>query len=70
VLLRVGMALERGVPTCLIAPPPLQVPTGLSSLMVVPCPVDDLESLRLHLWAFANEVFSATFSSSSCARIA
>jgi hypothetical protein len=56
VLLRVGMALERGVPTCLIAPPPLQVPTGLPSLMIVPCPVDDLESLRLHLWAVTNAV--------------
>lgn len=52
VLLRVGMAIERGTPTCLIVPPPLKAPSGLPSLVVVPCSLGDRESLRLHLWAF------------------
>ncbi|WP_147340997.1 restriction endonuclease [Actinomadura logoneensis] len=51
VLLRVGRALEKGAATCLVVPPPLRPPKGISSLTVISSPVDDFESLRLHLWA-------------------
>jgi hypothetical protein len=52
VMLRVGMTTERRIPTFLVVPPPLAAPTGPTSLVVAACPLDDLESLRLHLWAF------------------
>jgi hypothetical protein len=56
VVLRIGMATERGVPSLLIVPPPLLPPSGSPSLVIVPCSLEDEDSLLLHVWAFTASV--------------
>jgi hypothetical protein len=38
----------------MIVPPPLPRPADLAGVVVAPCPLDDFDALRLHLWAFAS----------------
>ncbi|MFB9196632.1 hypothetical protein ACFFWA_27010 [Actinomadura verrucosospora] len=52
VMLQLGRAVERRIPACLIVPPPLRAPSVPSQLVVIPCQLSDVDSLRLHLWAF------------------
>ncbi|WP_416905561.1 restriction endonuclease [Micromonospora echinospora] len=56
VLLRLGRLIGKGVPSLVIVPPPLIPPAPMASLVVAPCPLDDRESLKLHLWAFMSSL--------------
>ena len=51
VAIRAGRAVGQGYPVFLVVPPPLQEPTDLAGVVVAPCPLDDFDTLRLHLWA-------------------
>jgi len=52
VAIRAGRTSGQGYPVLLIVPPPLPRPSDLSGVVVAPCPLDDFDALRLHLWAF------------------
>jgi hypothetical protein len=54
VAIRVGMAITQGLPTLLVVPPPLPKPADTLGVVVAPCPLDDFDTLRLHLWAFVS----------------
>lgn len=58
VMLRIGRQIEQGFQTLVIVPPPLPVPAPAAGLVVAPCPVSDLDSLSLHLWAFVSSISS------------
>lgn len=59
VMLRLGRAVERAVPSILIVPPPLTVPSPADGLVLAVCPIDHTEALRTHLWAFSFKIRSA-----------
>ena len=52
IALRAGRAVGQRLPVLLIVPPPLQPPTHLPGTVIAPCPLDDQDALRLHIWAF------------------
>jgi hypothetical protein len=54
VAIRGGRTSGQGFPVLLIVPPPLPRPSDLSGVVVAPCPLDDFDALRLHLWAFVS----------------
>ena len=54
VALRAGRAAGQGFPVLLIMPPPLPRPADLLGTVVAPCPLDNFDVLRLHLWAFVS----------------
>lgn len=53
VMIRAGQAAERGVPTLIIAPPPLSLSALVASATVAYCPLDREQALADHVWAFA-----------------
>jgi hypothetical protein len=54
VAVRAGSAAGRRLPVLLVVPPPLPRPADLPGVIVAPCPLDDFDALRLHLWAFVS----------------
>lgn len=52
VMLRIGRAAERGVPTIVIVPPPLAMPSPADGVAFAQCPVGHQPALWTHLWAF------------------
>lgn len=54
VAMRAGRAAGQGYPVLLVVPPPMQVPADLPGVVVASCPLDDRETLRLHIWAFVS----------------
>jgi hypothetical protein len=52
--IRVGVAIAQGLPTLLVAPPPLPKPADTLGVVVASSPLDDFDTLRLHLWAFVS----------------
>lgn len=51
VILRVGQAVARGIPSLLIVPPPLKPPTWIKGLSVALCSPGNRTSLTDHIWA-------------------
>lgn len=51
VILRVGQAVARGIPSLLIVPPPLKPPTWIKGLSVALCSPGNRASLTDHIWA-------------------
>lgn len=60
VAIRVGMAAGQRRPVLLVVPPPLPRPADSPDVVVAPCPLDDFDTLRLHLWAFVSTMPSRT----------
>lgn len=60
VMLRVGRAVERGLPTLIIAPPPLIINSPVQGATVAHCPLDVEDVLQNHLWAFMTTVSSTS----------
>lgn len=54
VAIRVGSAAGQRLPVLLVVPPPLPRPVDFPGIVVAPCPLDDFDALRLHLWAFVS----------------
>lgn len=54
VALRAGRAVGQGYPVLLIAPPPLRPPADMPGVVVAPCPLDEQDTLYLHIWAFVS----------------
>ena len=52
VLVETGIALGKGLPTLLIAPPPTRVPLALTTISTVHASVSDRNALELHLRLF------------------
>jgi hypothetical protein len=52
VMIRAGQAAGRGVPTLIIAPPPLVLSAPIAGTDVVYCPLDRASALEDHVWAF------------------
>lgn len=52
VMIRAGQAAERGVPTLIIAPPPLMLSAPVAGADVAYCPLDREHALADHVWAF------------------
>lgn len=53
VMLRIGQAAERRLPTLLIAPPPLVLTSLIPGVTLAPCDLDASQALNEHCWAFA-----------------
>lgn len=58
VMLRMGRAIEKGIPTLLIVPPPMSAPTATQGISYAMCRADAEELLKTHLWAFLAKVAS------------
>ncbi|WP_269855170.1 hypothetical protein [Streptomyces sp. RPT161] len=56
VMMRAGQSAGRGLPTLIIAPPPLHVASPVAGTVVAHCPLDQREALADHVWAFASTV--------------
>ena len=54
VAIRAGKAAGQGLPVLLVVPAPLPRPADTPGVVVAPCPLDDFDTLRLHLWAFVS----------------
>ncbi len=54
VAIQAGIAAGQGLPVLLVVPPQLPRPADTLGLVVAPCPLDDFDTLRLHLWAFVS----------------
>jgi hypothetical protein len=54
VAIRAGRAVGRGQPVLLVAPPPLRAPADMPGVVVAPCPLDEQDTLYLHIWAFVS----------------
>ena len=54
VAMRAGRAAGQGYPVLLVVPPPMRPPADLPGVVIAPCPLDDPETLRLHIWAFVS----------------
>lgn len=53
VMMRAGQAAGRGIPTLIIAPPPLVVSASVAPATVTRCRLDQPEALADSIWAFA-----------------
>lgn len=58
VMIRAGQAVGRGLPTLVIAPPPLILSSPIAGMDVAYCPLDNLKALADHVWAFAQSARS------------
>ncbi|MFI0808186.1 hypothetical protein [Streptomyces echinatus] len=56
VLLRLGQAVARGIPTLLIVPPPLKPPSWVRGLSVALCAPDNRPALEDHIWALTANI--------------
>ena len=56
VMMRAGQSAGRGVPTLIIAPPPLHIAAPIPGTVVAHCPLDQREALTDHVWAFASTI--------------
>jgi hypothetical protein len=56
VMLRVGMSVQRGLPTLLIAPPTTQILSSTAGLTVAYSTIDNAEALPFHLSALTAQV--------------
>ncbi len=54
VAIRAGRASGQGYPVLLVVPHPLSRPADLGGVVVAHCPLNDLDALRLHMWAFVS----------------
>lgn len=59
VMMRAGQSAGRGLPTLIIVPPPLLVPSPISGTVVARCPLDEREALADHVWAFVSTTRAA-----------
>ncbi|WP_432127071.1 hypothetical protein [Streptomyces sp. bgisy082] len=56
VLLRLGQAVSRGIPSLLIVPPPLKPPSWIRGLSVALCAPDNRPALEDHIWALTANI--------------
>ncbi len=56
VLLRLGQAVSRGIPSLLIVPPPLKPPSSIRGLSVALCAPDNRPALEDHIWALTANI--------------
>ncbi|MER5697876.1 hypothetical protein ACWDBO_37280 [Streptomyces mirabilis] len=56
VLLRLGQAVSRGIPSLLIVPPPLKPPNWIRGLSVALCAPDNRPALEDHIWALTANI--------------
>jgi hypothetical protein len=59
VMLRAGQSAGRSLPTLIIVPPPLLVPSPVAGTVVARCPLDQEEVLADHVWAFVSATRAA-----------
>jgi len=59
VMIRAGQAAGRGVPTLIIAPPPLDLSSPVTSAVVAECSLDKPETLADYVSAFAARISKA-----------
>lgn len=52
VMLRVGRAVERRIPTLVLVPPSIAMPSPTAGVVFAQCDLHDLAALEVHLWSF------------------
>lgn len=60
VIMRAGRSAERQVPTLVLVPPSVPVPSPAAGATFVSCPLSDKQALKLHLWAFFAPILAAS----------
>lgn len=56
VMMRAGLSAGGGLPTLIIVPPPLVVPSPIAGAVVARCPLEQGEALADHVWAFVSSI--------------